>query len=73
MSEADKFELCGNLCSAARLMGIAIKEETKEGQGSAFSFHDPVGHIIYGEAAIERKDALLSACLALQDYLCVKS
>lgn len=73
MSDLEKFEFCGQLCRAARLMGIGLREETKGEAGSSFAFHDPVGQTIYGDAALERKDALFNACKVLQDHLCVKT
>lgn len=73
MSEHDKFLFCGQICKAARIMGIVMREEDGKESGYAFSFFDPVGKHIHGEAGADRKEAIYNACLALQDYLCIKN
>jgi len=68
-TEPDKFKFCGELCAAARRLGIGIREEDGSQSGYAISFHDPAGSIIYGEAGADRKEAMYNACLALCNYL----
>ena len=69
-TELERFIFCGDICLAARKMGIGMKEEAGGSAGHSFSFRDPAGSMIYGEAGADRKEALYNACRALNDYLC---
>lgn len=69
-TELERFTFCGDICMAARKMGIGMKEEAGGSAGHSFSFRDPSGSMIYGEAGENRKSALYNACRALNDYLC---
>ena len=69
-SNLERFKFCGDICRAAQIMGIGMKEEAGGDAGHAFAFHDPAGSMIYGEAGADRPSALFNACVALQDYLC---
>lgn len=67
MIEQEEMEFCGNLCLAATRMGIGLR---LVGADFQYQFADmQVAVLLRGERLPDKKKALVSACLALQNYL----
>lgn len=69
----DERTFCGQVMWVARQMGIPMRYAGNDHDGHTYAFFDMMtGAEIVGEAKQTKKEALVAACKAFQEYLIIK-